>query len=197
MANDRLEQQLKFIIEIDKLKNIYRKTRLVHDTRLENDAEHSWHLTMMAIILSEHANEQDIDLLKVIKMLLIHDIVEIDAGDTFVYDVEGQKTKQEREEKAAVRIFGLLPEDQGQESIALWREFELKQTKEARYAAALDRLQPLLFNYYNQGATWKENGVTSERVIKVNQQIELGSDTLWAYARRVIEQAIEKGYLEK
>lgn len=196
MEQNRLAKQIQFIIEVDKLKTIFRKTKLLHDSRHENDAEHSWHLAMMAVILLEHANDQGIDLLKVIKMLLIHDIVEIDAGDTFVYDVEGHKSKREREQKAAARIFGMLPEDQRDECLAFWHEFELKQTKEARYAAALDRLQPLLFNYHNQGATWKENGITSDRVIAVNQQIERGSETLWAYAKSLIEDAVDKGYLE-
>lgn len=193
----RLERQLQFIIEVDKLKTILRKTSLVHDVRRENDAEHSWHLAMMAVILLEHADEDNLDLLKVIKMLLIHDIVEIDAGDTFIYDVEGRKTKQEREEKAAARIFGLLPDEQRDELVDLWHEFERKETKEARYAAALDRFQPLMFNYHNQGATWKENGVTSDKVIAVNQQIAQGSETIWAYAKSLIEDAVKRGYLEK
>lgn len=197
MVNQRLQQQMAFIIEIDKLKNILRRTRLVSSDRYENSAEHSWHLAMMAVILLEHANDPELDLLKVMKMHMIHDIVEIDAGDTFVYDAKGQESKRAREEEAAERIFGLLPQDQKNECLALWNEFEERATSEAKYAAALDRLQPLLFNFYNEGATWKEHGITSEQVFSHNQHISEGSERLWHIAKGVIEESIKNGYLKK
>jgi len=193
----RLEQQLRFIMEIDKLKQVFRKSMITDRSRYENDAEHTWHLTIMSVVLLEHANQRDLNLLRVIKMLLIHDIVEIDAGDTFAYDDHGHLDKQEREEKAAIRIFGLLPEDQRSEFMELWQEFERRQTVEARYAAALDRLQPMLFNYHNEGHTWKKFGITSDRVLKRNQHIEEGSAALWEYAKEMLEDAIAKGYLDK
>jgi putative hydrolase of HD superfamily len=185
-----------FIVEVDKLRGIYRASRIMHEPeRRENDAEHSWHIALMAMILSEYANEPDIDLLTVIKMLLIHDIVEIDAGDTFVYDEQAKLTQAEREERAAARLFGLLPEDQRTELYRLWKEFEEKQTPEARFAAAIDRLQPLLANVNTEGASWKEHGVTNDRVLAVNGRIEQGSEALWQYARRLIDHAVEHGYL--
>lgn len=195
---ERLKRQMAFIVEVDKLRGIYRASRIIHEPRRrENDAEHSWHIALMAMILSEYANESNIDLLRVIKMLLIHDIVEIDAGDTFVYDEQAKLDQAEREERAAVRLFGLLPEDQRAELYQLWREFEAKQTPEARFAAAIDRLQPMLANVNTEGASWKEHGVTSDHVMAVNGRIEYGSEALWQYARRLIEHAVEHGYLAK
>jgi putative hydrolase of HD superfamily len=194
---DRLFKQIEFIVEIDKLKNILRKTKLIDGSRYENDAEHTWHLAVMAVIFAEHANHKDINLLKVIKMLLIHDVVEIDAGDTFAYDTIGREDKREREEKAAHRIFGILPEDQRNECLELWNEFEDRLTAESQYAAALDRLQPMIFNYHNEGETWKKNGITSDRVLAFNQHIADGSEALWKYAQELIEKAVEKGYLKK
>ncbi|MBP1991010.1 HD domain-containing protein [Paenibacillus eucommiae] len=195
MESTRFEQQMQFIIEIDKLKNILRKTKLIDGTRYENDAEHTWHLMIMAVTLLEHANSKELNLLKVIRMLMIHDIVEIDAGDTFAYDNKGREDKREREEKAAARIFGLLPEDQRDACLELWNEFEDRTTDESKYAAALDRLQPLLFNYHNQGETWKKHGITSERVTAFNQHIGEGSEVLWEYAKDLIDQALDKGYI--
>src|SRR5262249_50705513 len=148
--SDRLARQIAFIIEIDKAKQVLRQTLLMDGSRLENDAEHSWHLAVMALLLAEYAGEA-VDLLRVLKMVLIHDLVEIDAGDTFVYDVEALATRREREERAADRIFGLLPADVEEEFRALWEEFEAQATPEARFAAALDRLQPLLHNYHTGG----------------------------------------------
>ena len=148
---DRLRKQLSFILELDKMKNLYRQTYVLHEDRKENDAEHSWHLALMTFLLAEYANYQ-VDVTKVMKMVLIHDVVEIDAGDTYCYDAEGNKSKAEREEKASRRIFGMLPEDQYNEFYELWREFEDSHTKEARFAAVLDRLQPLLLNYTRSGA---------------------------------------------
>lgn len=195
MTND-LHQQMNFLIEIDKLKNIERKTKLIHASRLENDAEHSWHLAMMAFILHREANVE-VDLLKVIKMLLVHDIVEIDAGDTFAYDTHGHKDKYDREVKAAKRIFGLLPKDQGSELLELWHEFEERETNEAKFAAALDRLQPLIHNYMNQGYTWKKYGITSKQVLDKNKGIADGSEELWDYALDMIEKSVNQGYLDK
>ena len=155
---ERLKKQIEFILEIDKMKNLYRQTYVLHEDRKENDAEHSWHLAIMAFMLSEYSNKS-IDVLKVMKMVLIHDIVEIDAGDTYCYDEKGYTTKAEREETAAQRIFGLLPEDQRDEYYSLWREFEDSETNEARFAAVLDRLQPLMLNYTKKGISWQEHEI--------------------------------------
>ncbi|WP_010269098.1 HD domain-containing protein [Paenibacillus senegalensis] len=191
---DRLQQQIDFIVEIDKLKQISRRSRLIGTDRLENDAEHSWHIATMAILLSEHANEPSLDLIKVLRMLLIHDLVEIDAGDTFAYDTDGHKDKREREERAAKRIFGLLPADQAEEFVALWHEFEERKTVEARYAVAMDRLQPLLLNYFNEGCSWRANQIKSSQVLAYNEQITSGSAKLWTFARGLIRDAVDKGY---
>lgn len=194
--NDKLEKQLQFIIEIDKLKNILRRTKLIHADRYENDAEHSWHLAMMAIILQDHANEP-VDLAKVLKMVLIHDIVEIDAGDTFAYDTKGHEDKAEREMQAAERLFGMLPAEQREELMALWQEFEKQESAEARFASSLDRLQPLIHNYMNQGYTWRKFGIHSEQVRTRNQEIAGGSEALWNVALDIIHKSEEAGYLPK
>ncbi|WP_442598587.1 HD domain-containing protein [Neobacillus sp. D3-1R] len=197
MNNQRLLDQIQFIVEIDKLKSIFRQSFIMDKSRNENDAEHTWHLSVMAIILLEHANDAHLDILKVLKMILIHDLVEIDAGDTFLYDEQGYMDKEERELKAAKRLFGLLPADQQEEYFSLWREFETKETPEARFAGALDRLHPLLHNYYTEGHTWKKHGLTSDRVLDKNKQIEWGSKELWKFAEDLIHDAVRKGYLEK
>ncbi|MEF2247986.1 HD domain-containing protein [Paenibacillus sp. IITD108] len=197
MSIERLQQQISFIMEIDKLKTILRKSYITDRSRAENDAEHSWHLAVMAVILLEHANTEKIDILKIIKMVLIHDIVEIDAGDTFAYDDAGHTDKYERELAAADRIFGLLPEDQGQELKALWEEFEQRESPESQFAATIDRLAPMLLNYYTEGHTWKQNGITSDRVIAYNRHINDGSTVLWEYAQQFIDDAVQKGYLKK
>ncbi|MFY0591023.1 HD domain-containing protein [Roseivirga sp.] len=184
--NSALEKQLAFIKEIDKLKYIQRKTRLFNSDRHENDAEHSWHLAMMAIVLSGHSNE-DVDLLKVIKMLLIHDIVEIDAGDTFLFDTTKNHSNTEEELKAAERIFGLLPEDQAKELIAVWEEFEAGETKEAKFAKTMDRFEPMLQNASNDGGTWREFDVPYETVIEKKQKMKEGSVAVWAYAREMVD----------
>jgi putative hydrolase of HD superfamily len=194
---NRLQQQIQFIVEVDKLKLIFRKSRLMDRSRYENDAEHTWHLMMMAMILLEHANEEKINPLQVLKMLLIHDLVEIDAGDTFAYDEIGHLDKAEREEKAAKRIFGLLPDEQHEEMYRLWREFEDRTTPEAQFAAALDRLQPLIHNYYTEGESWQKYGITSAQVINRNKQIAEGSTTLWSYAEEIIRASVAKGYLKQ
>lgn len=195
-TNDsRLAQQIEFIVEIDKLKQVLRRTWLTDKSRRENDAEHSWHLGMMAILLVEHAQQPQLDLLRVLKMVLIHDLVEIDAGDTFAYDEAGARDKAERETAAAARIFGLLPSDQAAELRALWEEFEARQTPEAKYAAALDRFQPMLHNRRTQGKAWQEHGITADQVITRNRHMAEGAPALWDYARQFVADAVAKGYL--
>ncbi len=191
---ERLDRQIGFIFEADKLKSVLRRSYLLNENRHENSAEHSWHLSVMALILAEHANA-DVDMLRVLKMLLVHDIVEIDSGDTYIYDVAGNHTKAAREQEAARRIFGLLPDDQSAELQQLWQEFEARETPEARFAAALDRLMPLLHNYHTQGRSWREHGITKEQVWRLNRHIEDGSKSLWEYAEALIDDAAAKGYL--
>jgi putative hydrolase of HD superfamily len=193
--NERLKKQLDFMLELDKMKNIYRQTYVLHEDRKENDAEHSWHLAILAFMLEEYAAEP-IDTLKVIKMVLLHDVVEIDAGDTYLYDEEGYKSKAEREEKAAQRIFGLLPDDQRDEYYALWREFEDDITYESRFASILDRMQPLLLNYTKGGIAWKEHGVHKEQVLSRNRPYFDASHELAEVIESVIEDAAAKGWLK-
>ncbi len=195
--DSRLEQQIAFILEIDKLKQVFRGTYLLDETRKENDAEHSWHLALMAILLCEHAADPNINILRVVKMVLIHDLVEIDAGDTFRYDVERNKTKAAREQAAADRIFNILPTNQAEEIRLLWDEFEAMETPEAKFAAAIDRLQPLLLGCHTQGRAWREYGVTADQILDKMKQIAEGSEALWQYAKTMILDAVEKGYLAK
>jgi putative hydrolase of HD superfamily len=191
----RFRQQLEFIIEIDKVKSIIRKSRTFHNKRYENDAEHGWHISMMALVLAEYANEQ-IDISKVIRMTLIHDLVEIDAGDTFLYAANrNDATVNERE--CAKRIFGMLPEDQCNEFMALWEEFEAKETAEAKFAGVLDRLEPLMQNYHDEGHTWKKHSIPSEKVLALNSKMEKGSAVIWDYAKSMIEDAVRRGYLDR
>ena len=194
MDMQRLQQQLLFIIEIDNLKSVLRRSYLVNGARLENSAEHSWHLTMMAVLLAEHANES-IDLLRVLKMLIVHDVVEIDADDTFCYDDIGALTKADRERQAADRIFSLLPQDQAIELRNLWEEFEARVTAEAKFSAALDRLMPLLHNFNTEGRSWREHNITSSQVMARNSHIEEGSSTLWDFAQVLINEAVVSKYL--
>jgi putative hydrolase of HD superfamily len=194
LGNRRLMEQLAFILEVEKLKTILRKTPLLDRSRVENDAEHTWQLALMAMVLSEHSREP-VDLLRVLKMLLIHDIVEIDAGDTFAYDAVARQSQAERELKAADRIFTLLPDDQAREFRALWDEFELKATNESRFANAMDRLQPLLHNFFTHGGTWSTNGVTSSDVQRRMAPIGIASGTLGDLSDRLIAIAIEQGIL--
>lgn len=186
--NERLLRQVEFLAEIDKLKNVLRQTRLIHEDRRENDAEHSWHLALAAIVLAEHANEP-IDTAKVIKMVLIHDLVEIDAGDTFCYDYEGAKDKEEREQRAADRLFSMLPGDQGREFRVLWDEFEERKSPEARFAAALDRFQPVLHNLRTGGGTWIRHGITRDQVEERNAPMAEGSRQLWQYISELLDEA--------
>lgn len=192
---DRLNRQLAFLREIDKLKTVLRQSLLTDGSRRENSAEHSWHLAMMAMVLAEHAPDGGLDVGRIIRMVLLHDIVEIDAGDTFAYDDKGHEDKAEREERAAARLFGLLPEDQRTEFAALWREFEERATPEAKFASALDRLQPMIHNYLTEGHAWQKHGVTARQVLERNRVIAEGSEVLWQFARRLIDSAVEKGYL--
>jgi putative hydrolase of HD superfamily len=194
---DRLKKQIEFIIEIDKLKKVYRQSYITGGEKAENDAEHSWHLALMGILLQEYARpgEGGPDLLRVLKMVLIHDLVEIDAGDTYCYDEEAAKDKRLREEKAAGRLFNLLPADQADEFCSLWDEFEERMTPEALFAAALDRLQPVLLNYYTEGRSWQEHGITAEQVLERNKLIREGAPALWVYVQEIISRAVEKGYL--
>ncbi|CAI2302319.1 HD domain-containing protein [Vibrio parahaemolyticus] len=193
---ERLEKQLALLIELDKLKSVLRRTRVKSaEGRLENSGEHSWHVALMAVLMEEHANAP-VDICRVMKMLLIHDVVEIDAGDTFVYDTAATKEQAEKEIKAAERLFGMLPTDQGQELLALWLEFEAAQSDDAKYAKALDRLIPMLLNYHTNGQSWKENSVTREQALTINKRIEFGSVTLWDKAKELIEEATEKGWLK-
>lgn len=193
--NCRLSQQIQFIIEIDKLKGILRQTRLIDDSRPENSAEHSWHLALMAIILAEYAPSQ-VDLGRAIIMVLLHDLVEIDAGDTFCYDVQGNQDKAIREEKAATRIFGMLPEDQEQSLWEIWAEFEAAATPTARFAVALDRLQPLLQNQQNQGGTWQLYGITQDQVMERMAPVQDGTPQLWALVEQIVADCIKAGYLQ-
>jgi putative hydrolases of HD superfamily len=193
-ASDRLARQLDFVLELDRLKNVLRRTLLTDRSRHENSAEHSWHIALMAVVLAEHADEA-VDVARVVKMLLVHDVVEIDAGDTYVYDVVAAADKVEREVRAAERLFGLLPEDQAAEVRALWDEFESRATPEARFAHAVDRLQPVLHNFATEGEAWRHHGVTADRVESVNRHIAEGSRSLWQHARRLIAEAVERGFL--
>ena len=211
--NDRLMSQLKFLLEADRMKSLYRQTYIIADEtrgasmrafegetelhhRRENDAEHSFHLALFAMILAEHSNEP-VDILKVLKMVTVHDIVEIDAGDTYCYDTEGYKTKAARENAAADRLFGLLPDDQRDEYRGLWEEFERADTAESRFANALDRMQPMLLNYTKGGISWQEHGASADMVRERNSHIADGSAELWEYMEKCLEDAIDKGYLRK
>ena len=193
--NKRLEKQLNFIIEIDKVKNILRKSKLFDGNRFENDAEHSWTVCIMALLLREFSNFS-VNIEKVIIMLLIHDIVEIDAGDTFLYSAE-RKNAYNNEKDAAERIFGLLEEEQKEYFIKTWKEFEEKETNDAKFATVFDRLEPLLQNYITEGYTWKKYNITYDVIIKNNKHIENGSKEIWQFVLKLLDKSIEKGYLTK
>jgi putative hydrolase of HD superfamily len=196
MAATRLDQQIHFIVELDKLKSVLRQSHLVDGSRRENTAEHSWHVTLMAVLLAEYANAP-VDLLRVVKMLLVHDVVEIDAGDTFVYDEVAALTKAARERAAADRIFGLAPPEQAAELRALWDEYELAQTPDAKYAAALDRFMPMLHNYHSGGKTWLAHNITEDRVLQRNAGIGDGAAEIWRYAQALVRDAVDKGFLPR
>jgi len=196
MQTDNLLRQINFIKEIDKVKYIQRKTKLFNSNRNENDAEHSWHLAMMTIVFAEHSNVA-IDVLKVLKMVLIHDIVEIDAGDTFMYDTTKSHSNTEEERIAANRIFGMLPPEQAEEFISIWEEFEGGQTNEAKFAKSMDRFEPLLQNTSNNGGTWTEFGVEYNKVYEKKKVIKDGSNSIWEYAENLLNESVEKGILRK
>ncbi len=192
---ERLEQQLRFIVEADKVKNIFRQTYMADGQRKENDAEHSWHLALSAVLLKEHMKE-DVDLTKVMIMVLIHDLVEIDAGDTYAYDTAGAATKREREVKAADRIFGILPEDQGMYFRQLWEEFEAYETADAKFAHLLDNFQPLLLNDASDGKSWTEHGVHKSQVCKRNERIPETSEIVWEKMQEIMDRHVERGHLK-
>ena len=196
MQVNRLHQQLQFIIEIDKLKNVLRQTLLIDGSRRENSGEHSWHLAMMTMVLAEYAPEET-DLFRAMKMSLIHDLVEIDAGDTFCFDVKENESKAQRELEAATRIFGILPEEQGKELRLLWDEFEARETATAKFAAALDRIQPFIHNQQTAGGTWDIHGINRNQVMKRMAPVEEGTPELWDYILGEIENCIAKGYLKE
>jgi putative hydrolases of HD superfamily len=194
IADERLAEQIRFLVETDKLKAVLRRTFVIGADRYENSAEHSWQLPLAAMILAEYA-EEPLDLCWVLKMLLVHDIIEIDAGDTYCYDEQGALDKEEREGRAAERIFGLLPADQAAEIHALWVEFEAGSTPEALFANAVDRLMPLLHNYYTQGRSWLDHGITSDRVLDRNAHVGEASETLGALVQAIVDEAVARGYL--
>ncbi len=194
MDRNRFEKQLKFILEVDKEKNILRQTHLSGYTRQENDAEHAWHMALMIYLLKEYANEE-FDLAKAMAMALIHDIVEIDAGDTYCYDQTRLSSQKERESFAANRIFGLLPKDQKEQLMDLFYEFEKGESPEARFAKVMDNFQPLLLNDNNNGRDWVRNGIDKERVINRQKSSKLGSEEIWQYTKELIEKNAKKGNL--
>ncbi|WP_313756179.1 HD domain-containing protein [Tissierella sp.] len=196
MINERLLKDIKFIVELDKMKSILRQTSIIGGERREDDAQHSWHISVMAMILGEYSNEK-VDICKVIKMLLTHDLVEIFAGDTFCYDKAGNEDKKEREELAAEKIFGMLDEDKGRDLRALWDEFEEMETTEALFAASMDRLQPMLNNYHNNGGTWKKFNVAKEDIYKRIAPVKNSSDELWDFVQNMIEDSYNKGLILK
>lgn len=195
MDKQRFEKQLAFILEIDKEKNIFRQTHLSNHGRQENDAEHAWHMAIMIYLLKEYANEQ-FDIAKAMMMALIHDIVEIDAGDTYAYDMIGLKTQKEREKRAADRIFGILPDDQKEELKNLFEEFEACKTAEAKFAHAMDNFQPLLLNNSNDGSDWIKHNVNKNQVIQRQEKTKLGSFDIWEYAKKIIDTNVKKGNIK-
>ena len=193
----RFEQQLKFLTEVDKMKSVLRQTLLVDKSKRENDAEHSWHFALMAMILYEYADQTKVNLTRVLKMALVHDLIEIYAGDTFAYDDNENESKEEREALAAKKLFSLLPLDQGHEIKELWLEFDQMETTDARYASAIDRLQPFINNYMTEGHTWKIGNVTSDKVYKRMDMVRVATPDLWPFVVEVINESIEKGYLKQ
>jgi putative hydrolase of HD superfamily len=192
---DRFKRQIEFILEVDKLKHVLRQTILMDQSRRENSSEHSWHIALTVMVLSEYARDSGIDFFRVMKILLIHDLIEIDAGDTYCYDDQGRKDQAERERQAADRIFNILPPDQAGMFRELWDEFEERTTPESRFANALDRVQPFLHNYFTRGRTWQENDIKREQVKARMQPVEDGAPVLWSYVSSLIDDAVEKGFL--
>lgn len=193
-GDDALGRRIRFALEADRLKSVMRRTRLVDGSRHENTAEHSWHLALLAMLLGDTAGE-GVDQARVLRMLLVHDLIEVDAGDTFAFDAAGYLDKAERERAAAARLFGLLPGPQGAELRALWEEFEAEESADARFAVALDRFQPLLLNYYGGGGSWREHGITRRQVLRRMAPIEHGAPALWPMVLNVIERACAEGWI--
>lgn len=191
---ERLKQQIDFVLEVDKVKNIFRQTYLADGKRKENDAEHSWHLALMAVLLKEYANV-DVDLSKVVPMVLVHDLVEIGAGDTYAYDEKAAATQEERERAAAEQVFGLLPKDQYQWLKGLWEEFEAYETPEAKFAHTLDNCQPLLLNDATDGISWEEHRVKKSQIYKRNRMTMEGSRVIWEYMETLIDKHVKKGHI--
>lgn len=192
--DDALARRVRFALEVDRLKSVIRRTRLVDGSRHENTAEHSWHLAILALLLGDTA-APGVDAARVLRMLLVHDIIEVDAGDTFAFDAHGYLDKDDRERAAAERLFGLLPAPQGGELRALWEEFEAGETVDARFAVALDRFQPLLMNFYGGGGSWREHGITRAQVLRRMAPIEHGAPGLWPMVREVIDRACAEGWI--
>ncbi len=197
LRSKRFKRQIEFILEVDKLKKILRRTTLLDRSRQENSAEHSWHIALIVLVLSEYAEEDNLDILQVIKLLLAHDLVEIDAGDTYCYDEIGGQDQKAREMKAADRIFSILPSDQAVSFRSLWDEYEARETPESQFANALDRLQPFLHNYFTRGQTWQKHGIQKKQVLARMQPVDDGSHLLWDYVSSLIDDAVKKGYLVK
>ena len=193
---ERLKRQLEFSLEIDKEKNVFRQTHLSGHGRNENDAEHSWHMAIMAYLLREYSNEP-VDIARVMLMCLIHDVVEIDAGDTYAYDEAGLATQQEREDKAKERLFSMLPQDQAEELTEIFEEFEAYETPESKFAHAMDNLQPVILNNSNGGGDWKEHGVTAEQIYGRQRKTALGSEELFEVVDRIIRENIDKGSIRE
>ena len=194
--DDRMRKQIEFALLMDKQKNIFRQNHLADNSRRENDAEHAWHMAVMAYLFREYANE-DIDISKVILMCLIHDVVEIEAGDTYAYDEEAKKSQREREEIAKKHIFGILPSDQGREFEALFDEFEAQETAEARFAKAMDNLQPVLLHEANGGEDWKEHGVTKAQIMRRQEKTRRGSEELFEVIKDIIDKHIAEGNIKE
>lgn len=191
----RLKKQIEFVLELDKIKKIGRQTYLSDASRKENDAEHSWHLAIMIMLLNEYSNDK-LDVLKTMKMVLIHDVVEIDAGDTYAYDEEGNGSKRAREEAAADRIFNILPEEQAIEMRDLWEEFELGETAEAMFANAVDKIQPIMLNDASDGLAWREHGIFKSQVENRNENTKEGSEMLWSYCKELLDTNVQKKNLK-
>lgn len=192
---DRLEKQLNFIVEIDKLKSVFRQTLLIDESRRENDAEHSWHMAAAALVLYDYADQTQVNLARVLKMALVHDLVEIHAGDTFAFDLKANEGKQERENQAAEKLFGLLPDDQNEELRSLWREFDEMQTPDASFAGAIDRLMPFIHNYMTHGHTWRLANVTKSQVYSRVGAVKSAAPRVWDFVERVIAESVENGYI--
>lgn len=197
MDAERFQKQLDFIIEIDKAKQVLRNTLLADASRCENDAEHMWHMAVGAIVLSEYTDGKKPDMLKVLKIILLHDVIEIYSGDTFAYDAKGQVGKADREREAAEKLFARLPEDQAAEYKSLWDEFEDGVTNEARFALAMDSFMPILHNYITKGQQWRRFDISSKQVLTKNERIAKSSGFLWKYIQAIVEDSVKKGYLKE